>query len=280
MDGGLGDSVEEALGLFAHGPIGVAFAALWGALWGSFFNVCIHRVGLHESVVRPPSRCPRCGRGVRPLENIPVLSWLMLRGRCAGCGSPISVRYPLVELLGLLLAAGLWLHLRADTADPVHLAARFFVLFALVGTLLVLAGIDLDHLVIPDRITYPAIPIFLVAALLLGDVPRWELVLGPLIGYGVVALTAEVGYRIAGREVMGYGDAKLLALVGAALGWRAVVFAFFGAPFVGLLVLIPVSVIGKRTLRGVEVPYGPFLAAASVAYLFVADLLLPLWPRG
>jgi leader peptidase (prepilin peptidase)/N-methyltransferase len=279
MDGSV-DIVEETLALFARGPVGLVFAGLWGALWGSFFNVCIHRVGLHESVVRPPSRCPGCGRNVRAFENIPVLSWLLLRGRCAGCRAPISIRYPLVELLALLLAAGLWLQLRSVTADPVHLVARFFVLFALVGTLIVLAGIDLDHMIIPDRITYPAIPIFLIAALLLGDVPRWQLALGPLVGYGLVAVTAEIGYRVAGREVMGYGDAKLLALVGAALGWPAAVFAFFAAPFAFLLVLIPLSVAKKRALRGVAVPFGPFLTVASFVYLFVADTLAPLWPRA
>jgi leader peptidase (prepilin peptidase)/N-methyltransferase len=215
---------------------------------------------------------------VRALENVPILSWLLLRGRCAGCRARISGRYFVVELGCTLLAGGLWLHL-AETADVVHLLARFFFEFALTGTLVVLSGIDLDHMLIPDRITYPAIPLFFVAALLLGDTPRGELLLGMLVGYGLVAVTAEVGYFAMKREVMGYGDAKLLMLVGSALGWRAAVFSFFAAPFVGLFVLVPLSMSRGRSLRGVEVPYGPFLAAACVAYVFVAPLLLPLWPR-
>jgi len=269
------DSVAMALGLvlgspWGGSPLGAIFATLWGGLWGSFFNVCIHRVGLYESVVHPRSRCPRCGRGVKPLENVPVLSWLLLRGRCAGCALPISLRYPLVELGSMLLALVLWLRFAAgETGDPVHLLARFFVGFALVGVLLVLAAIDLDHMIIPDRITYPAIPIFFVCALLLGEVPALELVLGPFVGYGLVALTAEIGYRVLGREAMGYGDAKLLAVVGATLGWRAPVFAFFVAPFFGLLVIVPLFLSRRRKLGGTEVPYGPFLAAASLLYLFV-----------
>ena len=280
MEGSPGEILAESIGMLVGSPLGLLFASLWGALWGSFFNVCIHRVGLYQSVVRPASRCPRCGRGVRPIENIPIVSWIFLRGRCAGCHLPISIRYPLVELLATVLAAGLWLHLRTDTSvDAVHLVARFFVDFALVGTLLVLAGIDLDHMLIPDRVTYPAIPIFFLAATLLRDTPLWELALGPIVGYGLVAITAELGYLIAKREVMGYGDAKLLALVGAALGWKAPVFAFFSAPFVGLLVLVPIAIMRKQRLRGVEVPYGPFLAIASVAYLFLSETLAGLWPR-
>jgi leader peptidase (prepilin peptidase)/N-methyltransferase len=271
------DVLAEALGILFRSPFGMFFACLWGALWGSFFNVAIYRVGLYQSVVYPPSRCPSCGRPVRPLENVPMLSWLLLRGRCAGCKSRISPRYFVVELACTLLAGGLFWHLGL-TADPIHLMARFFVEFAFVGTLVVLSGIDLDHMLIPDRITYPAIPIFFVAALLLGDTPRWELLVGPIVGYGLVAVTAELGYAVMKREVMGYGDAKLLALVGATLGWRATVFAFFAAPFVGLLVLIPLSMGRGRSLRGVEVPYGPFLAAAAVAYLFLASTLRPLWP--
>jgi leader peptidase (prepilin peptidase)/N-methyltransferase len=190
----------------------------------------------------------------------------------------ISPRYFVVELGCTLLALALWLHL-ADVGDPVHRIARFFVEFAFVGTLVVLSGIDLEHMLIPDRITYPAIPTFFVAALLLGDTPRAQLLVGPIVGYGLVAVTAELGYALMKREVMGYGDAKLLALVGAALGWRAAVFAFFAAPFVGLLVLIPLSIARGRSLRGVEVPYGPFLAVASVAYVFLAPALAALWPR-
>jgi leader peptidase (prepilin peptidase)/N-methyltransferase len=159
------------------------------------------------------------------------------------------------------------------TVDPVHVLARFFVGFAFIGTLIVLCGIDLDHLILPDRITYPAIPLFFLAALMLGDVPRSELVIGPFAGYGIVAVTAELGYLMLRREAMGYGDAKLLALIGAFLGWRAVLFAFFAAPFAGLLVLLPQAMLRGRSLRGVEIPYGPFLAVATLVYLFIDDLL-------
>ena len=270
------DSLSAALGQVLATPAGAwsfaVFAALWGALWGSFFNVCIHRVGLYESVVHPRSRCPRCGRGIRALENIPVVSWLLLRGRCAGCALPISIRYPLVELLSTFIALAIWTRLQVQPDDAVHLLAHFFVDFALCGTLLVLAGIDLDHLVIPDRITYPAIPCFLVVALLLQHVSPLELVLGPFVGYGLVLVVAEVGYAILKREAMGYGDAKLLALVGAALGWRAPVFAFFTAPFVGLLVIVPLLLWRKKRLLGAgEVPYGPFLAGASLFYVLFED---------
>jgi leader peptidase (prepilin peptidase)/N-methyltransferase len=270
------DTLAESLGLFVASPAGVAFAALWGALWGSFLNVCIYRIGIHESVVRPRSRCLSCGRGVRALENIPILSWVFLRGRCAGCRSPISVRYPLVELLVLGVGVALWKLVTTAQGDPVHVLARFFFLFAFVAVLIVLSGIDLDHMIIPDRITYPAVPIFFVAALLVRERPPLELVIGPFAGYVLVAITAEVGYLILHKEVMGYGDAKLLAVVGAALGWRATIFAFFAAPFFGLLVMVPLLVLRRGKIRGVEVPYGPFLAIAAVAYLFIDRELLAL----
>ena len=266
------DSLTAALGQVLATPAGAwsfaASATLWGALWGSFFNVCIHRIPLYESVVHPRSRCPQCGRGIHALENIPVLSWLLLRGRCAGCAMPISLRYPLVELLSALLALAIWHRLQHQPDDAVHLLAHFFFDFALCGTLLVLAGIDLDHLIIPDRITYPAIPIFFVAALLLRQVSPLELVLGPFVGYGLVLVVAEVGYLVLAREAMGYGDAKLLAVVGAALGWRAAAFAFFAAPFAGLLVTVPLLLWRKKKLLGAgEMPYGPFLAVASGVYV-------------
>src|SRR4051794_39441174 len=200
-------------------------AAVWGALWGSFFNVCIYRVGLYESVVRPRSRCPSCSTPIAGIDNVPILSWLVLGGRCRHCKARISIRYPLVEAVSCGLALAIYWRFVASQpeGDPTSLAAHFFVYFAFAGTLLVLAGIDFDHKLLPDRITMPAIPIFLVAGVLLRDVPPGELLIGAFVGYGIVALTAELAYLILKREGMGYGDAKLLAMVGALLGWRAVI---------------------------------------------------------
>jgi leader peptidase (prepilin peptidase)/N-methyltransferase len=275
---------EGPLEQLVHTPVGWVFAVVWGALWGSFFNVCIHRVGLYESVVHPRSRCPRCSQPIAAFDNIPVLSWLILRGRCRHCGAPISVRYPLVEALSALLAAGVWWRFVAGhDEEAVNLLAHFFVYFAFVGTLVVLSGIDLDHKLLPDRITMPAIPIFFVCALLLRDLPPFEIagarvpggeaLLGAVLGYGVVAITAEVAYLVLGREGMGYGDAKLLAMVGALLGWRGVLVTFFGAPFIGLIVLVPILLFRRQRLFGLEVPYGPFLVGAALAYLYFGQWL-------
>jgi leader peptidase (prepilin peptidase)/N-methyltransferase len=269
-------TLAEGLHDFLRSPWGWVFAALWGALWGSFLNVAIHRIGLYESVVRPRSRCPRCGTMVRAVDNIPIVSWLVLRGRCRGCGAPISIRYPLVELLGLGL--GLATYWRFVASAPVEaeapwLLARFFVYFFFAATLVALAGIDLDHLIIPDSVTYPAIPLFFVAALLVGDTPPGELALGPFVGYGIVALFAELAWLILKREGMGYGDAKLLAMVGALLGWRAALVVFFAAPFGGLAVVPPVLLARRKRVIGVEIPYGPFLVVAALAYLYLGQLL-------
>ncbi len=249
-------------------PLGYFFAGLWGTIWGSFFNVCIHRVGLYESVVRPRSRCPRCGIAIRAVDNIPILSWLWLRGRCRGCGMRISIRYPLVEAGTALLALAIWWRFVVSADDLSVALLRFFIYFAFVGTLIVLSGLDLEHTLIPDRITYPAIPIFFILGVVLREHSPAELALGAVIGYAMTAVTIELGYAIRGSEVMGYGDAKLLAIIGALLGWHAVIVAFFVAPFVGLLVTLPIMFIGKKSFR-LEIPYGPFLVAGGLAYLFV-----------
>lgn len=270
-------ALADTLALFVRSAGGWVFAGVWGALWGSFFNVAIHRVGLYESVVRPRSRCPKCGHAISAADNIPILSWLLLGGRCRRCRDPISVRYPLVEALTALLALGVWWRFVAlsavDGVDPVWLLARFFYYFAFVGTLLVLGGIDLDHLLLPDQITYPAIPIFLVAGILVGEVPALDRLIGAVLGYGLVALTAELSYLILRREGMGYGDAKLLALCGAAFGWRGVLVVFFGAPFMGLVVVPPLLLWRRRKVMGVEIPYGPFLVVAALAYVYAGHLL-------
>jgi leader peptidase (prepilin peptidase)/N-methyltransferase len=148
-------SAGGPLELLVSPPLGWVLVVSFGALFGSFFNVCIYRVGLHESVVRPASRCPSCGTPIRLRDNVPVLGWILLGGRCRHCRARISVRYPLVEALSALLAAGIWARLGAGTrpdVDPVVLLAHFFVYFAFIGTLLVLAGIDADHMTLPASI--------------------------------------------------------------------------------------------------------------------------------
>jgi leader peptidase (prepilin peptidase)/N-methyltransferase len=265
--------------LLARTPVGWVFAGVWGALWGSFVNVCIWRVGLYESVVRPRSRCPACGGAIAGYDNIPVVSWLLLGGRCRRCRAPISWRYPLVELLTAGLALGVYARFVAgEEGDPALLLARFFVYFAFAATLVVLSGIDLDHLIIPDRITYPAIPVFFICGLVLRERAPLDLLLGAIVGYGIVALVAELFYWILKKEAMGYGDAKLLMLVGALLGWRGVMYAFFVAPFLGLLITVPVKLAQGRRVTGVQVPYGPFLAAAATAYLFFGRYVTALLP--
>jgi leader peptidase (prepilin peptidase)/N-methyltransferase len=273
----------DALALLVLPPWGWALAALLGALWGSFFNVAIHRLGLYESVVRPRSRCPRCSSPIAWHDNLPIFGWMLLGGKCRHCRLPISLRYPLVELLSTLLAAAIYARFVAgpvaEGVDPVSLAAHFLVYFAFVGTMLVIAGVDLDHKIIPDAVTYPAIPAFFVAGLLLRDVAPLDLLLGMAIGYGSVAVTAELAFWILKREGLGYGDAKLLMLVGALLGWRGVAFTFFVAPFFGLFIAVPMLVARGRGVRGVEVPYGPFLVAAVLVYVFFGrDLLALLAP--
>jgi leader peptidase (prepilin peptidase)/N-methyltransferase len=267
---------DSPLGLLVLPPVGWVLAAVWGALWGSFANVAIHRLGLYESVVRPRSRCPRCGNPIAAYDNIPIVSWILLRGRCRRCALPISVRYPLVEALSAGLAVAVYARfVAADAgADPVGLAARFFVYFAFVETLLVISGVDLDHQMIPDAVTYPAIPALFLCALVLNDVPPRDLVIGMVAGYGIVAVPVELIYSLTGRDVMGYGDAKLLTMIGALLGWKAVLFALFGGALLGTLVAVPLRLLQRQKLFGVAVPFGPFIAAGAALYLFFGQLLL------
>jgi leader peptidase (prepilin peptidase)/N-methyltransferase len=268
---------DGALGLVVLPPYGWILAGVLGALWGSFFNVAIHRIGLYESVVRPASRCPRCGNPVSARDNVPILGWLWLRGKCRHCGLPISIRYPLVELAGLLLGLAIyWRFVAEGDGEAVTRAAHFLVYFAFGGTLLVISGIDLDHQIIPDEITYPAVPAFFVCGLMLRDVAVGDLLIGMVAGYGIVAVTAEVAYLVLRRDAMGYGDAKLLMLVGALLGWKAIPFAFFGGGTLGALILLPVMLVRRERLRGVEVPFGPFLAGGAMLYLFFGREVLAL----
>jgi leader peptidase (prepilin peptidase)/N-methyltransferase len=233
--------------------------ALFGAAIGSFLNVCIWRIPEGNSIVSPPSHCPACGHEIRFYDNIPVVSYLLLGGRCRDCNEKISLRYPLVELITAVMAALLfWKY---------GLSLKFLASFLFVAALIVITFIDLDHQIIPDVISLPGIPIFFLAALFVMGLPLLETLLGILIGGGSLYLVAACYELITKREGMGGGDIKLLAMLGAFLGWKSLLFIVMVSSFLGALVGITLMILKGRDMK-YAVPFGPFLSIAAVAYIF------------
>jgi leader peptidase (prepilin peptidase)/N-methyltransferase len=264
-------------------------AGLFGAATGSFFNVVIIRLPKGESVALPRSHCRSCGAAVRPYDNIPVLSYLLLRGRCRSCRAPISARYPLIEALVALLGAVLWWQFVAS--DPGEAAgvrvARFACYFVFAGVLVVLSFIDLDTKLLPDVLTLPAIPILYLAAFGAHGADWLERLIGAAAGYLFFRLIADFYFYVLKREGLGLGDGKLLAVIGAVLGWRALPFVVFVGSIAGALVSIPVLLVTRRRggapaepLRQAQIPFGPFLALAALVYLCAGRRLLELWLGG
>ncbi len=230
-----------------------------GASVGSFLNVVIHRLPLGESVVKPRSRCPSCRTTIAWYDNLPILSWLLLRGRCRICGTSISARYPFVELATALLAVALFAH-----QGP---SISFLVQFAFACALLAVAYIDLDHQIIPDKISLPGIVIGLMVALA-GGTPRiLEAVSGVLLGGGLLLTVAWAYERATGREGMGGGDVKLLAMIGAFLGWQGVLLTLLLGSLLGSAIGI-VLMIAQGADRRVAIPFGPFLSLGALVSLF------------
>jgi leader peptidase (prepilin peptidase)/N-methyltransferase len=276
-------------------PVALVTSFLFGAIWGSFFNVCIARIPRGESVVRPPSHCFACGAHVKAWDNIPILSYFILRGRCRACGAQFSARYMLVEaLMGGLSVLLCWKFVLAapDLEVAVRLG-RYALYFCFVGVLLVLSFIDLDTKRLPDVITLPSIPIFFLAAFAAHEVGWLPRLIGAAAGYLVVRLIADGYYYLTGREGMGLGDGKLLAVIGAVLGWHAILFTIFLASFIGIAVSVPVLLVQRRRqaaapaegaaapatdeaepetpVRRMEVPFGPFLALSAIVYVICRD---------
>jgi len=246
-----------------------AMALALGAATGSFLNVAIYRMPRGESVVAPRSHCTSCERVIPWYDNLPVLSWLLLRGRCRGCGQPFSVRYPIVEALTAVILLGLSLQF----GWGLGLAFAFY--FAC--SLLVVTYIDFDHRIIPDRITLPGIAVGLLLALVAPAEMRWQSVqswaIGTLVGGGILWAVAW-GYALAtGREGMGGGDIKLLAMIGAFLGWQGVLLSLLMASFIGSIVGV-----GWMVARGADsklaIPFGPFLSLGALVALFWGDSII------
>ena len=247
----------------------VLVLAAFGLLVGSFLNVCIYRVPRRESIVWPASRCTGCGRHLAWYENVPVLSWLVLRGRCRTCGAAISPMYPLVELTtAVLFAAGAMLY------GPSGLLAVRLVFGC---ALIVLFAIDLRHRVLPDVITLPGIVIGFAASCFLP--PGWlSSVIGIIVGGGMLFAIAEAYYRVRGQQGLGMGDVKMLAMIGAFLGWQLVLLTLVFASFAGSIVGVSLIVSGRGNLQA-ALPFGTFLALGAIVAAAAGDPIL-VWYLG
>jgi leader peptidase (prepilin peptidase)/N-methyltransferase len=244
----------------------VAFAGLVGAIIGSFLNVCILRLPSNQSVVRPPSRCPKCGQGVRWYDNIPVLSWLLLRGRCRHCQNPISIQYPLIELATALIWAACAYHYGYEL-DAIR-AAVFFTL------LLGIAMTDAREYIIPDEFSLGGLVLGLGLSLIHGLPGLYPALLGAAVGFVTLWIIAELGKRAFKKEAMGGGDIKMMAMVGAFIGWQGVFLTIFLGSVVGTLIFGPMALIGRKK----EVPFGIFLALGAVVTFLWGGWLLD-WYR-
>ncbi|HEY0004727.1 MAG TPA: prepilin peptidase [Pyrinomonadaceae bacterium] len=289
-------------------PLVFPFVFALGAIIGSFLNVVIHRLPREESIVFPNSRCPSCAVAIHFYDNIPVFSYLILRGRCRSCQSPISKRYPAVEALTGLLYGAVYLH---DGLTP---ALGFNLLF--VTALIALVFIDAEHMILPNAITYPGLVFALAARVLLPYLtgesyfedlammqrvlpPSWPMwavslagaLLGALVGGGSLWLVGWIWERVRGVEAMGLGDVKMMFMVGAYFGWRLTILTIFIAMFLGALIGIALVLwqtyqevgsiskvlkmaFGRQLDLQIQLPFGIFLGAASIIALFIGRAIV------
>jgi len=245
-------------------PLQVVFIALLGLLIGSFLNVCIHRLPLKQSIVFPASRCPHCGHVLAWYDNIPVLSYGALGGRCRACAAAISIRYPIVE--ALTSAVFMW-HWWVFGLQPL-----FAVRIAFACALIVLFAIDLEYQILPDVITLPGIVVGFACSLFLPPGPLMSLA-GIVAGGGVLWLIAEVWLRLRKVDAMGFGDVKMLAMVGAFLGLKLVIFVFVLSTILGGIVGV-VLIGARRADMATRVPFGTMLAVGALVASLYGDAIL------
>ena len=241
------------------------FAFLFGAVVGSFLNVCIFRLPKHESVVFPPSHCFNCDYIIRWYDNIPIVSYLLLGGKCRSCKTRISPQYPLVELLNGLLTLFLFLKFGPSLT--------FLIFFLFCSALVVITFIDLEHQIIPDVISLPGIGVGFLVSFFLPWLGWRNSLAGIVIGGGSLLLVAYGYHFLTKKEGMGGGDIKLLAMMGAFLGWMAVPFIIFTASLVGSVIGITLMVVQKKDSK-LAIPFGPFLASAAVLYIFYGKSII------
>lgn len=259
-------------------------AFFMGACWGSFLNVCIFRIPAEKSVVHPRSSCPKCGYMIPWYDNIPILSWILLRAKCRQCREPISGRYPLVELLTALLFAWIWL--RFPYPDGLLFIPYWIMTFGLIlGSF-----VDIDEMWLPDRTTIGGMIIGVVLSGLFpamhayhglsGRIVEWALpglqnvygisflksVLGMGFGFGVLWLVSVIGRAALKKDAMGFGDVKLMGALGAFLGSEAVIFIVFISSLLGSIIGVSLIVAGRKDWQE-KIPFGPYIALAAVIWV-------------
>ena len=288
------------------------FVVLFGACIGSFLSVCIYRIPRDESIVRPRSHCPSCGKLIPWYFNIPVLSWLMLGGKCHYCKSRISPRYLILEVFTALLFTVVWLQVFAGLTIPEDLGRAWLthgndllappcwrygltpllhpallpVYWLVLWGLILGTFVDLEHYILPDRVTIGGMVAGVVLSPLVPELhftASWSTallrsVLGLAVGFGGLWLIAILGELAFKKEAMGFGDVKLMGAIGAFFGWKAVLFVLLSASLFGSIVGVGLIALGKRQLQG-RIPFGPFLALGTLIWMFWGRALVSAYMR-
>ena len=237
----------------------------FGMAVGSFLNVCIYRLPHSLSLIRPRSMCPSCRSPIAFYDNVPVVSYLLLRAKCRKCGASISARYPVVEFVsGLFAVAVVVRH---------GLSADALFLYILIAALLVVTFIDIDHQIIPDVITFPGIALGFLTSFIAGYVTYKESLIGILLGGGSLLLVAWGYSALTKREGMGGGDIKLLGMIGAFLGWKAVIFTIFAGSAIGTVIGLILAV-RKGGGGKLAIPFGPFLSIGAILFIFFGPQMI------
>ena len=271
--------------------VGYFFVFILGAAIGSFLNVVIHRVPNEQSIVFPNSACPKCGAKIKPYDNVPILSWLLLQGKCRDCREPISPRYPAVELLTALIFILVYWQIGPDALLP--------VLLIFVSAIIALIFIDAEHMILPNVITFPlfifAVLVRAIYPLVFGgayfsdigqwpltrflDSPTWALslagaLLGAVVGGGSLWLVGEAWKRLRGVDAMGLGDVKMMAAIGALLGWRLTLLSIFLGAFSGALIGGVLVMRQKDKDLQMQIPFGIFLGIGTIVSMLFGERLI------
>ncbi len=244
------------------------FVFFFGASIGSFLNVCIHRVPLGLSIATPKSRCPSCKSQILFYDNIPIMSYLFLRGKCRRCGSRISAEYPLVEAFTAILFVALYWRFGPG--------AEFFVYAFFVSALMAISFIDLHIRIIPNVISIPGIAVGFLLSFVLYEPPMRALLTsasGIILGGGTLFVVATGYYYVTGKEGMGGGDVKLLAMIGAFLGWKGVIFTLMASSLIGSLIGIFLMLFRGKGGKD-AIPFGPFLSLGALLYVFFGEAVV------